>query len=379
VVTDERSELLQRARARVVAGDYAGVVALLGAMERADLLAEPELGFTLATALRRVGDWERAVELTGALAGPCARQGRSWLARRRLNLEAALHFDRGRLQEAALRWAELVDAASRAGDDQMLSDACNNLGVVFTLLARTDEALASYGRALAAAQRLGDRRGMAQAQHNLAIAYRELGFLREAGEHFERAVAHATLAGVHEILGRAEEERALVLLQEGDARLAEATATRALDRFRRHGDRPGEGEALRVLGIIALARRQHAPARAHLEAALALARASHAPLLEAETLEALAALAEALAAPAAGAAAPGAAPDPAAGAAAGAAPDPATTRPAGGAVAPEPGARAIAAPAERAQAERIFSAMGAEAWGRQVRSRLHALIAPSSG
>lgn len=331
VVTDEGSAVLARAREREAAGDYGGVVALLGDIAGAELLAEPQLGFTLATALRRVGAWERAFELTRALDGACARQGRASLARRRLNLEAALYFDRGHLHEAVVRWAGLVDAASRADDEQMVSNACNNLGVVFTLLARTDEALASYARALAAAQRLGDRRGMAQAHHNLAIAYRELGFLEEAGTHFERAVEHAAVAGVDEILGRAEEERALVMLEAGDARLAQATATRALERFRSRGDRLGEGEALRVLGIIAMARRRHADARAHLDAALVLARACRAPLLEAETLEALTALED------------------------------------------ETG---VTTASYRANAERIFAAMGAEAWGRQQRLRLQRLIAP---
>jgi hypothetical protein len=332
VLTEERSAALAQARARQTRGDYPGVVLLLGELDVADLLAEPELGFLLATALRRVGEWQRAFELTTALAQPCAHHGRGWLARRRLNLEAALHFDRGGIRAAAERWSELVDTASRAGDDALLSNACNNLGVAYTLLAKPDEALASCGRALAVAQRIGDRRSVAQAQHNLAIAYRELGLLREAGEHFERAADDAALIRSDEILGRAETERALVLLETGDLRLAEATAARALARFRRGGDRLGEGEALRVLGMVALARRQAARARAQLWEALRLARAAKAPLLEAETLEALAVV---------------------------------------GAV---PGVwdRADAS-SMRAGAETIFQAMGAEAWGRQVRARLSAL------
>lgn len=334
--------MLEGARQCEAAADFPAVVALLKDIPHDELLAEPELGFTLATALRRVGEWERAYALTHALGAACARQGRASLARRRLNLEAALHFDRGHLHEAEVRWAELVDVASREEDDRMTSDACNNLGVVFTLLARTDEALASYARALAAAQRLGDVRGMAQAHQNLAIAYRELGFLHEAGSHFERAVEHASAAGIDEILGRAEEERALVMLAQGDARLAEATATRALNRFRSRGDRAGQGEALRVLGIIALARRRFEDAHAHLDDALELARACRAPLLEAETLEAIGALHAVE-----------------------------SRRGEDAATSSEPPAAEHALQA----AERIFAAMGAEGWGRQLRAGLRALIA----
>lgn len=331
--TEERSDVLAQAREREARADYPGVVALLGELETVDLLAEPELGFLLATALRRLGEWQRAFELTAALAGPCAQPGRGWLARRRLNLEAALHFDRGGVAAAAERWSELVEAASAAGDDAMLSNACNNLGVACTLLAKPDDALASYASALAVAQRLGDRRGIAQAQHNLAISYRELGRLREAAEHFERATADAALIGSAEILGRAEEERALVLLDAGDVRLAHVTAERALARFRRGGDLLGEGEALRVLGIIALARKQTARAREQLWQALRLARAARARLLEAEILEALATVGDV------------------------------------------PGVwdRADAA-SMRTDAEAIFRALGAEAWGARVRARLAELV-----
>ena len=331
MVSDERSELIARARERQAAGDHAGTVALLDAADPAALVAEPELGLLHATALRRVGESQRAFDLAVSLAAPCARQGRTWVARRLLNLEGALHFDRGRIDEAAARWSEVIELASRAEDEQILSDACNNLGVALTLLGRTDEALAAYGRALASAQRLGDRRAIAQANHNLAICYRELGFRGEADQHFERAFAYATEDHNDHILGRAEEERALLILQQGDGRLAEATAKRARARLRRSGDLAGEGEALRVLGMIALARGQYVHAKEYLEQALERARDTRSLLLEAETLEALATLAQR--------ADPRADPD-----------------------------------ALRARAAEIFAAMGADAWAKQVRNRVETLI-----
>jgi hypothetical protein len=64
MTADERNDLLARARTCDTPGDYPGVVALLGGVHQSDLMAEPELGFLLATALRRVGEWERAYRLT---------------------------------------------------------------------------------------------------------------------------------------------------------------------------------------------------------------------------------------------------------------------------------------------------------------------------
>lgn len=322
--SDERTDLLRRARALHEGHDDAGVVALLDGRDEASLVGEPELGFLLATSLRRTGAGDRALALTQALAPALARRGRDRLALLRLNLEAALHFDRGVLSAAEQGWRLLVAGASEAADDELLARANNNLGIVYTLQSRLDEALVSYNRALAAHQRRGDRAGMAQAHANLAIAYRELGFHLDADSHFIAAIEHARAAGVEAVVGRAEEERALVFLLNGDAPLAEATAARALARFRRIGDRAGAGESLRVLGLVALADDRVAEARARLDEALTVARELGAALLEAETLEARAVVT----------------------------PDPA-----------EP----------RARAETLFAAMGAEAWGRQVRARVVAL------
>jgi hypothetical protein len=87
-----------------------------------------------------------------------------------------------------------------------------------------------------------------------------------------------------------DEERALLLLERGDVELAHATARRALAIFRRIADVSGQGEAQRVLGIIALRKRDYDAAHAHLEQAADAAARAHNALLDAETTEALAVL-----------------------------------------------------------------------------------------
>ncbi|MGH7477036.1 MAG: tetratricopeptide repeat protein [Longimicrobiales bacterium] len=326
---ERRTELLARARALERGRDHAGIAALLGDVDPAELVGEPELGFLLATAWRRTGQPGRALELTRQLAVSCARRGRDRLWRARLNLEAALQFDRGDTAAAESLWRTVADEALSAADDELLANAHNNLGVVFTLQGRHDEALAAYGRALAACQRRGDRGGMARAHQNLAISYRELGFLRDADTHFTAAREHAHADGSEDLVGRAEEERAILFLLAGDERLAAAAAERALVRFQRIGDTVGMGEALRVLGLADLAAQRPQDARSHLDAALAAAREGGAALLEAETLEALAAADEAL----------------------------------GGGN----------ADALRTEARTLFARMGADGWGRQIRARTRAL------
>lgn len=318
---------LSRIRQLQAARDHRGVVDALDGMARAELLAEPALGYALAVAQRALGRAGEALELTRALREPCARRGRDRLFRRRLNLEAALEFERGQLARAADVWQELLNEATEAEDNELMAMASNNLGILHTLAGRSWEALAAYSRALMANQRLGDRRGLAQAHQNLAITFREVGFGGEAHSHFEEALAHAKASGGADVLGRAEEERALLFLLNGDAGMAEASARRALDRLGGIGDVAGEAEALRVLGLIALSQGRTDEARSRLDDALERSRTVGIPLLEAETLEALAGVERSL-------------------------------------------GDADAASRLADAADRLFREMGAEMWGEQIRQRV---------
>ncbi len=283
--------LLEQARALVAGRDYPGLAALLGRVPREQLLAEPELGFLLAEAWRRAGERAGALELARALQPVCRRRGNDRLFRERSNLEGILLFESGDLGGAEAEWRRLVDASSRAGDDEFVARANQNLGIIYTLAGRWEEALASHERAIVAYQRLGYLRGLAQAHNNLAISYREMGFPDEADQAFRQALAFARTDGSEDELGRIEQEWALLTALRGDAALAGVTAERSLQRFRKLGEPGGAGDALRVLGIVALWGGRLQQARARLDEALRLARDLRLRLLEAETVEALAALA----------------------------------------------------------------------------------------
>ena len=327
----DTSDLLERARTLDAAGEHAAVVRLLEPVRPERLLRDPELGYHLAYAWRRTGRTTEALGLVQQLARPVLRGASPWLIRRRLNLEAMLRFDRGDISAAEQLWAEVVEHASSADDQALLAAAHNNLGVVLTLQDRISAALAIYNRALLASRRLGDRRGMAQAHQNLAIVFRELGHPENADANFEQALQQARAVGSEDVRGRIEEERALLQLEGGDVPLAEATARRAQERLTRINDVAGQGEALRVLGIIALRERRTSDAQGHLTRALDLAVATHSALLEAETREALALLQE---------------------------------------IRGEPAAAAT----ERHAADTGFTAMRAAAWGARIRRRTAVLV-----
>lgn len=328
------SSLLQEARARQAARDYPGLLERLSGADPGALLEDPELGFLLAEALRRAGERERALELARDLEPVCLRRGNDLLFRRRSNLEGILLFELGDVDGAEAEWGRLLDASSRAGDEEFIARANQNLGIIQTLMGQREAALASHERAIISYQRLGYMRGLAQAHNNLAISYREMGFADEAGAAFRQALEFARADGSQDEVARIEQEWALLEAMRDDGRLAQVMAERSLRRFRELGEPAGEGDALRVLGIVALWDGRLEEARERLDEAAAIARERHLRLLEAETLEARAALADAR----------------------------------------EDESRGASL---RCDAEKIFAELHAVEWGRQIRARLAARTDPS--
>ncbi len=283
---------LERGRALYARRDYPGLAELAAGEPGIALEAEPELGFMVADAWRRLGRADEALALVRRLAPLCAARGNDRLFRDRLNVEGILLFGRGDVAAAESVWRDLLEAASRGDDEEFVARANNNLGVICTLRGRREEALASYERAIAAYHRRGYLRGLAQAHQNLAITYRDMGFGDEADTHFRRTIAYARADGSEDEIARAEQERALLIYSfRRDGRLAEATAKQALRRFRRLRDVAGIADATRVLAIIHMGERRNLEAGKELDEAIRLARSARAPLLIAESLEAQAALA----------------------------------------------------------------------------------------
>ncbi len=289
--TAPSSALLAQARELQARRDFTALVELLSATGRSELLAEPELGFLLAEGWRRGGERTRALDLAQALGPECMARGNDRLFRSRSNLEGILLFELGRVEEARAEWQRLLDAASRAGDEEFVARANQNLGILQTLTGQRSAALASQERAIISYRKLGHLRGLAQANNNLAISYREMDFPDDADAAFRTALEYARADGSEDEVARIEEEWALLKAMRGDTQVATMTAERSLERFRRLGEPAGEGDALRILGIIALWAGRGDEAEHLLGRALAIAQERHLRLLEAETLEAQAALA----------------------------------------------------------------------------------------
>jgi tetratricopeptide (TPR) repeat protein len=270
------------ARALRLAAEWRVLSARGGELAEAELLAEGELGFSVAVAWRRLGETERSLALALALRDELGRRGERRLGAEVVNLIGNLRFEQGRLDDAATCFEELLEYAAEWRDDEFAARASNNLGILANVRERRDLALVCYQRAVAAYQRLGTALGLAQTHHNLGISFRDLGFDAEADSHFRRAMELAEGVQAGDVVALAENERALLRTRAGDPSLGARLAEHALERFRALGDPRGEGDALRVLAAAQRAAGDERAAAARLDQALALARTLGNPLLLAE-------------------------------------------------------------------------------------------------
>jgi tetratricopeptide (TPR) repeat protein len=316
---------LERARDLYARHQWQELKALLEVLSREELRADPQLGYWLADALRRLGRQKEALDLLEDIAPAIKRSGIPRLSLSRLNLLGMLLFETGDIPGAEAAWRDLLSEASSENDDDHIARANNNLGIIYTLHARTTEAIAAYERAITSYRQLGLTRQIAQSHQNLGITYRDLRHYDEADRHFLSAIRYATDAGSEDEIARAEQERSLLIyIARKDARMARATIARAVSRFATLGDPVGHADSLRVLAMVELGEGEKQKAIGYAEQALATARDAHHALLEAEVMEVLA-------------------------------------------------AAGVAADQMRAGAEEKFTSVGASEWGRRFRSVIEEL------
>jgi len=275
------SSPLSIARGFADARDWRGLVEWGASLP--DVHAEdPEVGYLYADACRRTGDTATATEVLARVEPRVRQGGDRHLLRRTVNLAGITEFEAGRVPQAEQRFLELMEIASAEADDDFMARACNNLGAVANLRGQRELAIPYYTRAMAAYQRAGRVRGLAQTHYNLGLSFRDIGYAADADAHLRRAMDFAAESETEEVTALAEVERANLRVRAGDGALATELARRALERFERIGDPTGAAQAIRIVGLAALAQGDEAEAQARLDEALEIARAHEDALLRAE-------------------------------------------------------------------------------------------------
>lgn len=165
-----------------------------------------------------------------------------------------------------------LDAARRLGDREAEAELLESLGMAYTQSHRLAKGLEYHTAALELRRELGNRMAEGLSLNAIGLIHLRSRDLVQAGAMFESgmaifrdldepfwaAVTAANLAEVRAELGMPDE--------------AEPLVRQALDLFVARGDRGGEGNALRILSLIARQRGELERAQEHIDRAVAIAR-----------------------------------------------------------------------------------------------------------
>ncbi len=279
------SGLQDSARALRASGSWSELSVLLDAHVD-EVKSQPELANMRGESYLRAGSPRESRAWFAEAIPAIERRGDRSALRRAINMMGAADFQLGELEVAEPEFERAVELGQQDGDYLLVARATNNLGMIANIRAQRERALGLYAVALAAYQRLGDARGLAQSYHNIAITFRDLGDLEQADENELRAIEFARDAAYPTLVAQARLGRAELGYRKGDAAFAEAAAARVAADFASLAEPIQEADALRLVGLAALAQDKVDVANEALDHALALARRTGGALGEAEILQA---------------------------------------------------------------------------------------------
>jgi putative nucleotidyltransferase with HDIG domain len=207
--------------------------------------------------------------------------GRPDIAGRALNGLGVLAQD----ERDPVRATELYERANelgrRAGDEVLVGETEQNLGILANIRGDHDEALQRYRSALLHLERVGSVRGRISSLNNLGMLHVDLQHLEQADEYFRRALRICEEVGDVVHAGVVHINRAELFLARGELDRARASCDEGFEIFSRLDDERRQAEALKFYGVIYRESGKLHLATIHLQRAVEIARNDN-PLLEAE-------------------------------------------------------------------------------------------------
>lgn len=270
---------LHAAQSLADAGDYAELIAYLGARTQDELEQSPMLALLSGIAHSRLGRLDVGHQWAMVALSRARVLGDRTLEIRGLNVCGAIALERGGINEATTFFTRAQEEAMQDNDMATLGRCANNLGIVANMQGDYGRAVGAYTRAIAAYQKARNDRGIAESQHNLAITYREQGRLDDAVHAADTALREAERLGDRRFKAQALAGRAEIHVARGEPELAIREAQRAVVIHRDLKDGVRETEDLRILAVALGAAGRTREAEAMFREVIARAAKHERPLL----------------------------------------------------------------------------------------------------
>lgn len=187
------------------------------------------------------------------------------------DLIATAQFHMGLWDEAERHYLQAREIFDLIGNKYSLALADNNLGGIALNQGRLDEALAFYRRALRALEQMGESLYVQGALYvNLGHTFLRMGELQAANDHLATARRHLEAAHARDWMPELHRHMAEAALLADDLDQAHEHVQRALHLARELEMRNEQGNSLRVLTQVLMARGEFETAGTHLEQSRAI-------------------------------------------------------------------------------------------------------------
>ena len=238
-----------------------------------------------AGALRRIGrissrrnDWESAMLHLNSSRTLYEEMGYEQGIARVLTDIGTVFAEKGEYENAEEHFQRALRIAQRVEYDELMATIYMNLGIVCNIKGQSNEAISYCQKSVSLYERVGDLQGMARAYHNLAMFYGDEKDWPHSERFYEKSLDLSKKIKDRALTALIHLNRAEVHLNMLEPREAKESCVRALETFRKLGDRLGTADALKMLGMASTLQADWESAECYFKDSLSLNKELESPL-----------------------------------------------------------------------------------------------------
>ncbi len=194
-----------------------------------------------------------------------------------------VYFEQGKFDLASSDWERGLEIAEQLEDAKISAQIYNNMGALMSSQGKWEQALTYYNKSSALFEQLGEFRGLAETYHNMGMTYADLHNWPEANSFYEKSHEIAKNIGDVRLQALVKLNRVELYISINDVYAGLAIGNQALQTFLQLGDRLGEAETYKFMGMLYTKIKRWELASTYFEQSIYLAGKYNNPLLESES------------------------------------------------------------------------------------------------
>ncbi|MCK4416578.1 MAG: protein kinase [Candidatus Latescibacteria bacterium] len=211
---------------------------------------------TKAASLRRIGrinrkqgDWDNAMLHFKTSQALYEEMGHKQGIAQVLTDIGTVFAEKGEYTRAVEHFQQALEIAHRAEHNELMASIYTNLGIVYNMKGQRDEAISYCQESISLYESVGDLQGLARVYHNLAMIYGDEKDWHNSEQFYGKSLKIAKKIKDSALTALIYLNKAEVYLNTLELRKAKESCVRAVETFKKSGDRLGTADASKMLGI----------------------------------------------------------------------------------------------------------------------------------